>query len=462
MTMWQPHLAGNGPIYLNLADAIEADVSRGALKPGDRLPTHRDLAERLGVTVGTVTRGYAEAARRGHVRGEVGRGTVVCPGEAGAPWWGGDLAESDVVDLGLVTGMYGLDPDLGAVLRALAARPDAQELLRYQPSRGMARHREAGAAWCGRFGLDAEPSRVLVTAGGQHGLLVLLSTLFRPGDRVLAADLNYPGLMSSAALLGIRLVPVPCDAEGPSPEAAEELCAREPVRGLYLMAGPHNPTTACAGPGRMAALAGLARSRNLLVIEDGAYALTGTLADGGLPTLSALAPERSFFIARVSKMVAGGLRVAFVLSSREQVERLALGITSTTWMASPLCAEIAAGWILDGTADAVMRRKRDEAARRNELARRVLAGQRFSAGRTGYFLWLELPEPWRASDFERAAALRGVTVIGSDAFAVGQAQPPAAARVSLCAARSREELERGLGVLAQLLREQPRPGRAIV
>ena len=46
-------------MYLGLADAIMADVERGALKSGDRLPTHRDLAEALGVTVGTVTRGYA-------------------------------------------------------------------------------------------------------------------------------------------------------------------------------------------------------------------------------------------------------------------------------------------------------------------------------------------------------------------------------------------------------------------
>jgi DNA-binding transcriptional MocR family regulator len=145
-------------MYLGLADAIMADVERGALKPGDRLPTHRDLADTLGVTVGTVTRGYAEAARRGLVRGEVGRGTVVALGQdAAAPWWGGDASQPEHIDLGLVTGMYGLDPDLAAGLRELAGRGDVQELLRYQPSRGMARHREIGAAWLARFGLSAGP-----------------------------------------------------------------------------------------------------------------------------------------------------------------------------------------------------------------------------------------------------------------------------------------------------------------
>jgi DNA-binding transcriptional MocR family regulator len=151
-----------------------------------------------------------------------------------------------------------------------------------------------------------------------------------------------------------------------------------------------------------------------------------------------------------------------VASPPDYVERLSLGITSTMWMASPLCAEITATWILDGTAENVLRRKLAEAAQRNLLARRVLAGADFAALRQGYFIWLKLPEPWRAADFERAAGLRGVVVIGGDAFAVGQTPAPAAARVSLSAARSRGELERGLGILAELLREAPRPGRAIV
>ncbi len=447
-------------MYLGLADAIMADVERGALKPGDRLPTHRDLADALGVTVGTVTRGYAEAARRGLVRGEVGRGTVVSLGrDEATPWWGGDVPQPERIDLGLVMGMYGLDPDLGAGLRELAGRGDVQELLRYQPSRGMARHREVGAAWLSRFGLAVDPGRVLITSGGQHALVVLFSVLFRPGDRIAAASLNYPGLMTAAALAGLKLVPVDCDEEGILPGALAEACAREAVRGLYFMPGVHNPTTAGAGPERLARLADIARQRGLLVLEDAAYALTAE--DPGL-TLASLAPERTFFVASVSKSIAGGLRVAFVASPQEHVERLALGITGTTWLAAPLCVELACMWINDGTAGKVLARKRAEGAKRSDLAREVLVGQRFRSRRDGYFLWLELPEPWRGSDFERAALERGVVVVAGESFALGQTSAPMAVRVSLSAARSREELRRGLTVLVELLGQQPRPGRAIV
>src|SRR5947208_2143236 len=76
MTSWLPDLDRfSGPRYRVIAEALAADIRDGRLPPGSRLPTHRDLAWRLHVTVGTVSRAYAEAERRGLIGGEVGRGT---------------------------------------------------------------------------------------------------------------------------------------------------------------------------------------------------------------------------------------------------------------------------------------------------------------------------------------------------------------------------------------------------
>src|SRR5216684_9066779 len=78
MTNWLPDLSRfSGPRYRAIAEALSADIRDGRLTPGTRLPTHRDLAWRLKVTVGTVSRAYAEAERRGLIAGEVGRGTFV-------------------------------------------------------------------------------------------------------------------------------------------------------------------------------------------------------------------------------------------------------------------------------------------------------------------------------------------------------------------------------------------------
>ena len=78
MTIWSPNLETQaGPRYLAIVRALSDDIDRGVLHAGDRLPTHRELGDRLGVAVGTITRAYAEAERLGLVRGEIGRGTFV-------------------------------------------------------------------------------------------------------------------------------------------------------------------------------------------------------------------------------------------------------------------------------------------------------------------------------------------------------------------------------------------------
>ena len=77
MTIWTPALIQGKPIYLAIADAMADDIKIGTLQPGEKLPPHRDLAWRLKVTVGTVTRAYKEAEIRGLLAGEVGRGSYV-------------------------------------------------------------------------------------------------------------------------------------------------------------------------------------------------------------------------------------------------------------------------------------------------------------------------------------------------------------------------------------------------
>ena len=81
MAHWRPQLAnGDGPVYERLLHALERDVRAGHLRPGDRLPPHRDLAHSLSVSVGTVSRAYVEAERRGLISSHVGRGSFVAQG----------------------------------------------------------------------------------------------------------------------------------------------------------------------------------------------------------------------------------------------------------------------------------------------------------------------------------------------------------------------------------------------
>src|SRR6187397_1022270 len=97
MTIWRPALRKGLPRYLAITEALADDVATARLAAGAQLPTHRDLADRLGVTVGTVSRAYAEAARRGLITGEVGRGTFVRAKGGGEPGVG--VAAEGTVDM---------------------------------------------------------------------------------------------------------------------------------------------------------------------------------------------------------------------------------------------------------------------------------------------------------------------------------------------------------------------------
>ena len=160
MTMWNPALARDAePKYQALIDALQRDIDAGVLTPGTRLPTQRDLAQRLGVAIGTVGRAYAVAEQRGMVSGEVGRGTFVRGPEPGVEEGSVEGEDPQVIDLS--KSRLVRDPRVGSmtdVLQTLARRADLDRLMDfYQPAPGMARHREMGARWVQRAGLSVPP-----------------------------------------------------------------------------------------------------------------------------------------------------------------------------------------------------------------------------------------------------------------------------------------------------------------
>ncbi|MEF2144045.1 MAG: PLP-dependent aminotransferase family protein [Desulfovibrionaceae bacterium] len=453
MTIWNPQLpVGGGPIYRQIADAIERDVASGQLHPGERLPTHRDLADLLQVNVSTITRGYREAEKRGLLSGTVGRGTFVSS-DAGlsSSIVNMEAHTSGMIELGLVTPMYHLDPDPIEALRKLAQRRDPSALMRYTDPRGLPEHREIGASWAGRYGLEADAEDVVVCAGAQHALTCCLISLFRAGDRIATEGLTYPGIKTMAAMLGLRLAPVALDEYGMIPEALDVACRRERIRGLYIMPGMHNPTTAGMPAARREELARVARRHGLTIIEDDAYDLT---TPGGIPAVSSFLRDQSVYVAGVSKAFAPGLRVAFLVVPPRLRKTLGEAVLNTVWMAPPLSVELACHWIKDGTADSTIQAKRDEAAQRMDIVSEALSGLDWRGKPTGFFLWLHLPDTWTGKEFEDRARTFGLNVFGAEKFTVGDTPAPKAIRLSLTATPDRKELRRGLDMVAELARDR--------
>jgi DNA-binding transcriptional MocR family regulator len=461
MTIWNPRLEGRqGPRYLAIVEALAEDLAAGELKGGSRLPTHRDLADRLGVTVGTVSRAYSEAARRGLVSGEVGRGTFLRSGI-------GPAMDDDAGDAPIDLGQNHPPEPAGqphraalvAALDSLTRLPELGRLLDYPAAGGNAPDREAGADWIGRTGLPARPGDVLVCTGSQHGMTVLLATLLEPGDLLLTESLTYSGLKAVAGLLHLRLRGLPIDAHGLRPDALDEACRAGGAKAVYLIPTLHNPTTAVMPEQRRREIAEIAERHGLAIVEDDVH---GLLPEERPRPIAALCPERTYFLTSTSKTLAPGLRIAYVLAPHGMVPRIEASLRATTWAIAPLTAAVASRWIRDGAADAILLARRSEARERQSLARERLAGADIATHPEAYYVWLRLPEPWRSDGFAEAARARGVVVTPSEAFAVGRAAAPHAVRLCLGAARRRETLARGLDRVADLLRGGASGGNPVV
>lgn len=453
--MYAPAIAENGgPLYKKLADAIERDIATGSLNPGERLPTHRDLADALGMNVSTITRGYREAEKRGLVSGTVGRGTYVTSDAAtSASMVSFEPAAPGMLEMGLIDTFHNLDPDISEGFRRIARRKDPASFMSYTDPRGMPEHRKAGAAWALRHGLETTAENIIVCAGAQHALTCCLGGLLRPGDRLATDALTYPGLKTLATMLGIRLVPIAMDDQGMIPESLDAACRRDEIKAVYLMPGVHNPTSVSIPDERRDEIAHLANWHDLLLFEDNAYDLTDPAQ---CMPISGRAPDRSIFIAGMSKSLAAGLRVAFMAAPSHLLKPLAESVLNTIWMAPPLNAELATMWINDGTADKVVEMKRQAAARRYMLACDVLEGFRFRGKRSGFFIWCDLPEAWTGQKLEQAAKAQGVNVFGAEKFAVGRTVVPASTRISLTSTNTLDELRKGLNVLKEILKDTPR------
>ncbi|HKE88119.1 MAG TPA: PLP-dependent aminotransferase family protein [Vicinamibacterales bacterium] len=453
MTMWLPNLdTRKGPVYRAIADAIDDDVQRGALRAGARLPPHRDLADHLGVTVTTITRAYAEASRRGLISGHVGRGTFIRGAEPEESEY-----EPGVLDLSINI----LMPDkevahLEAHLFQRRILPWTQ-LLGYAPKRGHLRHRQAMAAWLAQLGTQADPDTIVLTAGAQHGLATTLAALVGPGDVVLTEELTYSGVRLIAQQMRLKLRGVAVDNEGLRPDALEVACRSTRARVLYCMPRMQNPLSTVMSEKRRRQIAAIAEKYRLMIVEDDTY---GFLSPERTP-LRPLLPQSTVYVTSLSKSLFPGLRLGCVVAPAPLVEKITRAVWATMISTSPIGADLLCGWIEDGTAARIAAWKRSEGAARQMMARRLLAGERVQSHPTSHHMWLSLPARWSSDAFVAQVRARGVVLNASSEFAVGE-QAPRAVRLCLGTPRTRAGLEQALTRVVECLIDRAPAARAVV
>lgn len=458
MTDWHPNIADRtGPRYLAVADALTDAIARGDLPPGARLPTHRDLAHRLGVSVHTISQAYAEVRRRGHIAGETGRGTFVQSAPGANPGRHMlDRREAATIDLSVIRPprIPTLHDQLQHVFADLARDEAMQHMLSCRPIAGLDAHRAAGATWLSRLGVNVGAEDVVITNGVAHAMAVALSALVAPGDVVASESVTDHGVIALATMLNFRLAGLATDGEGIRPDALEAACHRHHLKALVVTPNLTNPTALTMSAARRRQLAAIARRHDITIVEDDAY---GALFPDRPAPIQTVAPERTCYLTSLTKPVMAGLRTGYLTAPAPLVQRIVSRVRATSWMATPLPAEIAARWIRDGTLESTVSAQQTELRQRNAMAARELDGYSLRHHSTGLHVWLELPGPWRAENFVTQLRLRNVAVTSAEPFVVGREAEPHAVRLCIGGPESRSALADALGRVREVLAMGPEP-----
>lgn len=463
------------PLYQQIADQLAELMRRGALPPGARLPPVRELAAELSLTRLTVHSAYTELQARGLIESHVGRGSFVAahspttlprykaPPEPPVRWQAqGVLA--DMLRLAERTDLLSLAQAMPAPEtfptrafgRALAAALADSSSMSYGPIQGEPALREQVSRIALERGIAAHPDDVLVTMGAQQGIELALRTFAARGDVLLIEEPAYPGVIAVAARHGLRLIGIPVDAGGLDVAAVEAACREHAPRLLYTVATFHNPTGVSLAPERRRALLDIARTYDLLILEDDVYGLLGYDGDTS-PALKAHdADGRVLYSMSFSKMLMPALRLGALIATPERLADLAATKHNIDLVCSPLLQRALAAYLRQGRLDAHLARARTLYRARRDAT--LAALERFprdwawTQPQGGLNAWVTLPEDIAERDFCLAALECGVGVAPGRAF-YAHPQNRAAFRLSF-GAHTPEQLTRAVTILGTLLGEQ--------
>ena len=453
-----PLETGDGPRFLAIARAVSDAITSGRLKPGDALPGSRELARAAGVNRNTVLAALNELRLEGWIEAEAAKGTFVSSelpvtkprGEAkprrddAKPAFEIRGDEPSAAGRGLYAGwapkkapypLLGGIPDVRAVPHAELARAFRRALARnrdalaYGDLRGDASLRCALSSLLAQTrGVVAGEDGLLVTRGSQMALFLAARAMLAPGDVVAVESYGYRPAWEAFRLAGAELVPVPVDAEGIRVDALEKLTREKKVRAVYVTPHHQYPTTAMLPAARRLALLDLAKRARFAIVEDDYDHEFHYDGRPTLPLASADDGSRVVYVGTLSKILAPGLRVGFLVGPKALLERAAV-LRAFVDRQGDLAIERAVAELID---DGVLARhtrkmRRLYRERRDVLARAIekhAPSWRFSLPPGGLAIWVSLPAKTDVEAIAERAEKRGVLVHTARRFTFdGHAEP---------------------------------------
>lgn len=411
---------GGGAAYLALADRIRLLLIDGRILSGTRLPSERELAERLGRSRTTVVAAYSALRDTGHAASRRGSGTIVrLP--AGERLPAPTVAGGELVDLGMAcppcAPMFGdyaaaasgrLAPHLGRMGVDFVGLPELRERI---------------AARYTVRGLPTRAEQIVVTSGAQHAIGLLVHALLSRGDRVLVEAPSYPHAIEAFRSGGGRLVSSPVTAEeGWDAEQLIETVEHLRPAFAYTMPDFHNPTGASMPEAlRRRLLEAASRVGMTLVVDETTTELDIDRGWTSAPfaALASSQEERDavIMLGSLSKTLWSGVRIGWIRAEARHLDRIVAARSSVDLGVPVLEQLIAAEAVAD--LDTVLAHRREQLRDSRDALRGLLAARlpEFQVPEThgGLVVWAQLGAPM-SSTLALAARSYGLRITAGPLF----------------------------------------------
>lgn len=411
-----------GPAYVALADSFRNLILDGRLPSGSRLPSERLLAPQLRVSRNTVTAAYRLLRESGHLRSERGAGSFV---ELPAAYrqadrvvsWAPASTDELVIDFTVAS------PAPPTAFLHRATRDVGRELTGHHRDdsgydlKGLPELRRVIADRYAADGLPTTPDEIMVTAGAQHAVALLVRLLTRPRDRILLDSPTYPSVIDTVRSLDRRTLSVGISPAGWDTDLLGSVIRRERPGLAYFMPGFHNPTGRRMPAETQRSVAAAAADAGTYVVLDETLA---DLALGPGPPAADLFRERSghvVLVGSLSKICWAGIRLGWLRAPAPLVSGL-VDLRAAADVGNPVLTQLVALRVFACYDELVGARRAMLTANRAALVstlRDLAPDWTFRPPEGGLSLWVDLGARV-SSPLALAAAERDVLILPGPRF----------------------------------------------
>lgn len=445
--------------FLHLIQYIIDLIDSGELSAGQVLPTQRELSQKLGVSIGTITKAFNELEKMGYLSGEIGRGTFVkdISGDYSRFWY----SESKVpyeYNLGhfRTTELFNHSIQLSLLSSIREATNDTNVFAQLHDlyNLGNGDLKNSFAKWVKPLGFsNVSESNISILSSDVFSITTLINALTSVDDVVLIEEIGDRITHDQIIASGRKVLTVKIDDDGIDPDALKKTISSSKAKLLITNPTFHNPTGITTGITRKKEIAKVCASAGVMIVEDGK---TDMFSDTPIHPYFEINPDVGVYTTGLYFHINPSLTTSIVIGNNEVIRKTEEAFTLLYWNGSQILHQIVFNLLESGNADLIINAKKKLLNERNSIVDDVFFGTKHSGFSNSTLRWIPIPDQKSSAELTQIAYENGILVRNSDIFKLNQNLDPFPfIRICNGSINDIEDFKKSVKKLASLFNAQP-------